>query len=188
MLDKKISVIVPVYNVGLYLNRCLDSIINNSHRNLEIICINDGSTDNSLDILRQFEKTDSRVKVIDKENGGLSSARNAGLDIATGDYISFIDSDDWIHHMFFEVLLHFAETSKCEISMCNFKMTKNMEETDCGIDLESLHTKILTGNSIVLDSDSMQGYVWRCLYRRESIDNIRFPMIQMEDEPFKMMA
>ena len=91
-----ISVIIPVYNVEKYLKKCLDSVINQTFRNIEIICINDGSTDNSLQILNEYAEKDSRIKIVNKQNGGLSSARNAGLDIAEGEYCYFVDSDDWI--------------------------------------------------------------------------------------------
>ena len=86
-----ISVIVPVYNVERYLRKCLDSIINQTFSNIEIICVNDGSKDSSLSIIKEYAARDKRIVVVDKENGGLSSARNAGLDIARGDYISFVD-------------------------------------------------------------------------------------------------
>jgi len=92
----KISIIVPVYNVEEYLVKCLDSLVNQTLKDIEIICINDGSTDFSPDILQCYAKKDSRIKVIDKENEGVSAARNTGLDAATGDYILFVDSDDWI--------------------------------------------------------------------------------------------
>ena len=93
-MEEKISVIVPVYNVEPYLERCLDSIIQNTYRNLEIICVNDGSTDNCGAILDRYAEQDDRFVVIHKENGGLSSARNSGMDVATGEFIAFIDSDD----------------------------------------------------------------------------------------------
>lgn len=92
----KITIIVPVYNVSEYLEQCLDSITNQTYRQLEIICINDGSTDSSLDILSKFALKDSRFIIIDQLNTGLSGARNAGLNKATGDYIMFVDSDDWL--------------------------------------------------------------------------------------------
>ena len=97
-----ISVIIPVYNMELYLERCLDSVLNSTYQNLEIICIDDGSKDNSLEILRRYEAADPRIIVIAKENGGVSSARNAGLDRMTGDFVSFIDSDDFVHPQYFE--------------------------------------------------------------------------------------
>ena len=97
-----ISVIVPIYKVEKYLNKCVDSIINQTYKNLEIILVDDGSPDSCPDICDKYEKKDNRVKVIHKKNGGLSDARNAGLDIANGEYISFIDSDDEIEASFVE--------------------------------------------------------------------------------------
>ena len=98
---EKISVIIPVYNVEKYLKRCLDSVINQTYKNLEIILVDDGSTDNSGKICDEYAKNDKRIIVIHKENGGVSVARNIGLDICTGDYVNFIDSDDWIDLKFF---------------------------------------------------------------------------------------
>lgn len=92
-----ISIVIPVYNVSAYLRQCLESIINQSYSHLEIIVVNDGSTDDSLSICEEYQIKDSRIKLINQENKGLSGARNRGIDTATGDYILFIDSDDWIH-------------------------------------------------------------------------------------------
>ncbi|MDE6946071.1 MAG: glycosyltransferase, partial [Anaeroplasmataceae bacterium] len=100
-----ISVIVPIYNTEPYLNRCIDSIIKQTYRNLEIILVNDGSTDRSGEICDAYEKADNRVKVIHKRNGGLSSARNSGLEILNGKYIGFVDSDDYIAADMYETLL-----------------------------------------------------------------------------------
>lgn len=101
---KKISVIIPVYNVEKYLEKCLESVISQSYDNLEIICVNDGSTDSSLKILEKFAQRDARIIIIDNPSGGVSAARNSGLDVATGDFISFIDSDDWIEPGTYEIL------------------------------------------------------------------------------------
>lgn len=105
MKQGKISVIVPVYNVENYLRRCIDSLLNQTYRNLEIILVNDGSTDTSLQICNEYAQKDARITVINKPNGGLSSARNAGLDAATGDYIGFVDSDDYVGVEMYERLL-----------------------------------------------------------------------------------
>ncbi len=115
----KISVIVPVYNVEEYLRECLDSVVNQTLSDLEIICINDGSTDNSLKILKEYAKKDSRIKVIDKKNEGLSATRNLGIDIATGEYIGFLDSDDWIDLDFYEKLYDAAKKYKADIACTN---------------------------------------------------------------------
>jgi len=117
----KISVIVPVYNVEKFIKRCLDSIINQTMRDLEIILVNDGSTDNSGKICDEYAQLDNRITVIHKENGGLSSARNTGLDVATGEWISFVDSDDYIEKNMYEVLYKTAIEEDVDICICFFK-------------------------------------------------------------------
>lgn len=108
----KISIIIPVYNVEKYLEQCLKSVINQTFKDIEIICINDGSTDNSLEILEAFQKQDERIKIINKQNEGQGIARNEGLKIAKGEYISFIDPDDWVEQGMYEFLYNkFLETN-----------------------------------------------------------------------------
>ena len=109
-----VSVIVPIYKVEKYLNKCVDSIINQSYKNLEIILV-DGSPDKCGEICDKYAEKDSRVKVIHKENGGLSDARNAGIDIAKGDYLLFVDSDDWINRYMIENLVLFATNKNLDI-------------------------------------------------------------------------
>lgn len=92
----KVSIIVPVYNVEKYLKRCLDSLVNQTLKDIEIICVNDGSTDGSLAILDEYVRNDDRIVVINQENSGQSVARNRGIDVAKGEYIGFVDSDDWV--------------------------------------------------------------------------------------------
>ena len=104
-MNKKVSIIIPVYNTEKYLEKCLDSIINQEYRNLEIIIVNDGSTDNSMAIIKKYQKLDSRIKVFEQPNKGAGSARNKGLDNATGDYISFVDSDDYVSPLFIKKLV-----------------------------------------------------------------------------------
>lgn len=100
-----VSVIVPVYNVEKYMRKCIDSIINQTYTNLEIILVDDGALDRSGEICDEYAQIDPRIKVLHKKNGGLASARNAGIKIATGEYISYIDSDDWVETEFIEMLL-----------------------------------------------------------------------------------
>lgn len=102
----KLSVIVPVYNVEKYLKECINSIINQTLKDIEIICVNDGSTDNSLKILEELSQLDNRIKIINKENGGLASARNAGMKVASGEYYTFIDSDDFIDTNAYETVIN----------------------------------------------------------------------------------
>ena len=115
-MSEKISIIIPVYNVEKYLRRCLNSIINQTYKDIEIILVDDGSTDNSGKICDEYKEKDNRIVVIHKENGGLSDARNAGIDIAKGKYIGFIDSDD------------FADIRMYEIIYNNFQMKKKFME------------------------------------------------------------
>lgn len=116
-----VSVIVPCYNAELYLIRCLDSIRNQTYTNLQIICVNDGSVDSSLQILQKYMIDDSRIIVINQENKGLSEARNAGLNVATGKYVSFIDSDDWIDLNYYEVLVDLLVRNNADIAMAGMR-------------------------------------------------------------------
>ena len=117
-MDKLISVAIPVYNGETTLRKCVDSILAQTYENIEVILVNDGSTDRSEDICRSYEQIDPRVKVISKENGGLSSARNAGIDKSRGEYIFFIDSDDWIDSDTLEVLLNAALQKDTDVTGC----------------------------------------------------------------------
>ena len=121
-MKDKISIIVPVYNVEKYLSECLDSIINQSYKNIEIILINDGSTDSSLEICQKYQKNDKRIKLISQANKGLSISRNNGMKIATGKYIMFVDSDDIIHSRMIEVLYKEIKNNKCQMAVCKFKL------------------------------------------------------------------
>ena len=120
MNNYKISIIIPCYNVEEYLPKCLDSIINQTYKNLEIICINDGSKDNTLDILNEYKKSDDRIIVIDQENQGLSGARNTGIINSNGDYIMFVDSDDWIDQDTCEKALKEAIENNCDVVIWNY--------------------------------------------------------------------
>ncbi len=113
--DVNISVIIPVYNAEEYLSKCLDSVINQTLKDIEIICINDGSTDNSIEILKKYAKKDPRIIIIDKENGGAGSARNKGLKIAKGKYIHFIDADDWIDKDTYKITFEECETKNLDV-------------------------------------------------------------------------
>jgi len=111
----KISIIIPVYNVEQYLRQCLDSIVNQTYNNLEIICVNDGSKDNSIDILNEYKQKDSRIKIIDKQNEGVSVARNTGLLYASSDYVMFVDADDWLELNACEELVKYLEKNASDI-------------------------------------------------------------------------
>lgn len=124
-----VSAIIPVYNSEKYIKKCIDSLINQTLKNIEIILINDGSSDDSLRILRQYEKRDERIVVIDQKNNGPSSARNKGIDIAKGEYISFIDSDDWVDETMFEEMYNSAKENNSDVVICDMKLVNKDEET-----------------------------------------------------------
>ncbi len=146
-MEPLISVIIPVYNMEPYLARCLDSILANSYQKLEILCVDDGSRDASLAILREYAEKDPRIVVIAKENGGVSSARNAGLDRMTGESFAFIDPDDFVHPQYFERLLHAMETAGAGMSLCGFRTV-----TDKDLPL-SFETPVSAGDKLtVIDS------------------------------------
>ena len=115
-----LTVIIPVYNSEKYLHECIDSIIKQTLKNIEIICVNDGSKDTSLKIIEEYSTQDPRIVIINKANGGLSSARNAGVKIATGEYIGFVDSDDWVDSDFYEKLFVIAKNNAADMAMANF--------------------------------------------------------------------
>lgn len=117
MMDSLLSIIIPIYNTADYLDRCIESVISQSYKNIEILCVNDGSTDNSSVILGKWKRLDPRIKVYNKTNGGVASARNLGLDKATGEYIGWVDSDDWVENDYFENLMCAIESSKADMAI-----------------------------------------------------------------------
>ena len=129
MCNYKISVIVPVYNIEKYISRCLESIINQTYKNLEIIVIDDGSSDNTGKIIDDFAKRDKRVIVIHQDNKGVSSARNKGLDIATGQYIGFVDGDDTLDKDMYDFLLKNIKKYDADISHCGYRLIEDKKET-----------------------------------------------------------
>lgn len=116
--NEKISVIIPIYNVEAFLERCLNTVCGQSYKNLEIILVDDGSSDNCLKICKEFADKDDRIKVIHQSNQGVSAARNTGLDMATGDYIAFVDSDDYIHTEMYERLYSLLKKYDADMSAC----------------------------------------------------------------------
>lgn len=123
-IDKYLSVVVPVYNVEAYLHQCIGSIKNQTFKDLEIILINDGSTDSSGKICDEYSNLDSRIRVLHQENAGVSAARNSGIALASGDYITFVDSDDWLDANMYEEMWKVSESSLVDLVMCDFKNIK----------------------------------------------------------------
>lgn len=184
-MSNLISIVMPIYNTQNYLSRCLDSVINQSYKNLEIILVNDGSTDNSQGICEAYAKKDSRIKIINKNNGGLSSARNAGLDICKGKYISFIDSDDWVEEDFIESLLEGIKKENVGISIIGHKKI-NKEELSGTNNIDNIPKTLLTSSEAInLYMNNKLGTTSVCnkLFASNLFDKIRFPKgVYYEDE------
>lgn len=184
MTDCLISVIVPVYKVENYLRQCLDSIINQTYKNLEIILVDDGSPDNCPKICDEYAKNDKRIKVIHKENGGLSSARNAGLDVCTGEYISFIDSDDIVDKNFIERMYTKSKEYRSDICICNYAKFSDDENIGCFskeekntvLSSEIVQEKMLEKNAVLYI------IMWNKLFKRYIFDCIRFPLGKINED------
>lgn len=189
-MDKLISIIVPVYNVENYLKRCVDSLINQTYKNLQIILVDDGSKDNCASICDEYAKADSRIIVIHKDNAGVSAARNSGLDIAEGDYIGFVDSDDYVHPRMYEFLVRAMEENNGDMSLVwyefvyegdNNNLLKRSEEYRVGKVYENNEDAVMA-----LYNKEFRINVGPCnkLYKKDIFKNLRYPTdkIRGEDE------
>ena len=178
---KKISVIVPIYNSEKYLHRCINSIISQTYKNLEIILVDDGSTDNSGMICDQLATQDERIRVFHKKNGGLSSARNLGIEVASGDYIAFVDSDDWLADDIYEYCIDLAEKNNCDVIDYNVEFTngngtKKAFGTEIKYDIEIIEGKEILRDYLMKGQTEKAPFtVWRKLYKRHLFETIRFP-------------
>lgn len=168
----KISVIIPCYNAEKYIARCLQSVLENTYQNLEVLCINDGSTDQSEKILQNFASKNSRIKVLNQSNQGVSVARNLGLDMATGEYIAFIDADDWVHKQYFECLLNVCLETGAAISVCKFIVTNDENGRDT-ITEGKPQFEIYSVEKCFKTS-YVKTYVWGKMINREIVQKIRF--------------
>ena len=191
----EISVIIPVYNVEKYLEQCLDSVINQTFKDIEIICVNDGSTDNSRKILEEYKNKDSRIIIVDKENGGLSSARNAGFRVAKGAFVSFIDSDDWVSFEFLEKLYKNITTLNTNISICAVhQFDENTQNIDDSVPYFTLEYFDSSFDNRVFSYEDTKPFLmdvpvmaWNKLYRKSFLDENKaiFPEgLIWEDGPF----
>lgn len=178
-MKPKISVIIPVYNVEKYLVRCINSILNQSFENFELILVNDGSTDNSLEICKTYLNKDKRIKLVSQANKGLSAARNTGLSYAKGNYICFVDSDDFVEKDYLLLLLNSIEKYDSDISMCEYYLTDNKgKRYSIGKFNEPKDIPVLSGKetfSYFYKSDYVANVVaWNKIYRSYLFDNIKY--------------
>ncbi|MEH7439022.1 glycosyltransferase [Neobacillus drentensis] len=190
-MKPKVSIIVPIYNVEKYLSRCLDSLLAQTLKEIEVIAVNDGSTDLSLKILREYESQDNRIKVIDKQNGGVSSARNKGIQLSRGDYVGFVDPDDWVDPEMYMLMHKSATSEKADIVMCsyirefgnhskikNFNLPSEVYYKDEEVKIKVMRRLIGPLNKEVANPELLDawGTVWSKLYRADLIklNNIKF--------------
>lgn len=172
-MEDKISVIVPVWNAHEYLNRCVDSILAQTYKNLEVLLVDDGSADDSLEICRRYAEKDSRVRVFHKENGGQGSARNYALERATGDFVGFVDNDDWIFPTMYERLHGLMAEHDADVGRCD-DMQGKMEASPSEEEATILVTEAEEYFGL-LYQDIWGGHVTDRLFRRELIGDARFP-------------
>lgn len=180
-----VSVIVPVYNVEHYLNRCVRSIQNQTYKNMEIILVDDGSPDKCGEMCEEFAKDDKRIRVIHKINGGLSEARNTGIDSAKGSDVVFVDSDDWIDPDMIELLKHVQGKCDADIVECSYRNIykgRIAEETNCS-------AEVVVGDSVfalegMLDWKYFKPVAWNKLYKREVLGDIRYPKGKLHEDEF----
>ena len=172
-----VSVIIPIYNIEDYLSACLDSIVNQTYKNLEILAIDDGSTDDSNKIAKMYAAKDSRVTVLRKENGGLSEARNYGYSHCHGDYVAFIDGDDYVSKYYIETLIDAISSSRSDISTCKYKLAFTTDD-------KALEKKPSQGKTTLNKIEALRSLfyqkdvttsAWGKLYKKELFNNIKYP-------------
>ncbi len=175
--ENQISVIVSIYNVQAYVEKSIQSICNQTYENLEIILVDDGSTDNSGSLCDEYAKKDSRIKVVHKENGGLSSARNAGTEVATGKYIAFVDGDDWIDETMYEDMLRAMQTYQADLAVCNYKEVSKKNVRDTSSDEIAVFEDRETLEVFITEDEKyqIQNAAWNKLYERKLMGDLRFP-------------
>lgn len=188
MHEDLISVILPIYKVENYLKKCIDSVINQTYTKLEIILVDDGSPDKCGDICNEYSKKDARIKVIHKENGGLSDARNAGIKGATGKYIAFIDPDDYVDSNYIKILYENIISTNSDISICFFKEVsedENILNKETIINNVTSFNMLETFNNLYVDKYALNTVVaWNKLYKIELWKDIVYPKGKIHEDEF----
>lgn len=182
-----ISIIVPIYNVEKYLNKCVDSILGQTFTDFELILVDDGSPDRCGEICDYYKTKDKRVKVIHKENGGLSSARNAGIDIARGEYIGFVDSDDFIEPFMYEYLIESINKNKCRLAVCAINYV--FEDGKSISKVKNEKDQVFKFSSAILEMNKYKLFdMAACtkIFHKSLFDNIRFPVGKLSEDFYVM--
>lgn len=176
-----ISVIIPVYNVEAYLSRCIDSIINNTYGDLEVICVDDGSPDGCGRIIDEYAERDSRVVAIHQENQGVAAARNRGIKASRGEYIAFVDSDDWIHPQYFEILVQMIQTQNADVAVCE-SVTLSEPEDYKSYNVSLVESELLSVRQIQKNY-TVRYRCWARLYSRRALSGHWFSKaVRMGDD------
>ena len=189
-IEEKISIIIPVYKVEKYLDKCIESVVNQTYSNLEIILVDDGSPDNCPKICENWQKKDKRIVVIHKQNGGLSDARNFGLDKATGDFIMFLDSDDYVNVNICKELLALLKKYNADIAMCQAKYIYEDEQSQDGnkVHLEENTEKEFTKNQLFKLAISSEiplfMTAWGKLYKKHIFESLRYDVGKIHEDEF----
>ncbi|MCM1086915.1 MAG: glycosyltransferase [Muribaculaceae bacterium] len=175
--EERISVIVAIYNIEAYLERCVESLLGQSYQNLEIILVDDGSTDKSGRICDMLAAKDDRIVPLHKKNGGLANARNAGLAIAKGNYIGFVDGDDWVDKDMYEKLFGGLTEQGADLAICRYRRVYRGHTEDASIDRAVVFEGLEALQAYVEEREEydIQNAAWNKLYRRELLEDIRFP-------------
>lgn len=180
---KKISVIVPIYNISNYLNRIILCLINQTYKNLEIILIDDGSTDDSGKICDEFKKKDNRIKVIHQKNSGVSVARNRGIEVSTGEYIGFVDSDDYISLEMYEVLYNNLIKTNSDVSVCSYISFKEKIPSFEKKDITKIFSNVEVLKDIITDG-LITNFLWNKLFKKELFEGIKFPINKIYEDMY----
>jgi len=180
-----ISIIVAIYNIEQYLDECIQSIINQTYDNLEIILVDDGSTDGSGTICDKYIEKDSRIRVVHKPNGGLSDARNAGIELANGSYIGFVDGDDTIHPQMYEILMGALLLTRTRIAACGFWRDDKDAPSSCIKKWKLANkVKLITGSQALIDIWKPNVVAWNKLYDKTIFDTVRYPVGRLHEDEF----
>ena len=181
--DELISIVVPVYNVENYLKKCISSILEQTYKKFELILVDDGSTDDSGKICDEIKKMDNRIEVIHKKNGGLSDARNAGIDIARGKYITFIDSDDYIEIDYIEYLYNLIKMNNAMISVCAYYViTENGYKINSAKGYGSEVLNKIDAYKRMLNEEGFSVSAWAKMYLKSLFDDIRYPFGRLNED------
>ena len=183
MSEELISIIVPIYKTEKYLKRCVDSILRQTYKNLEVILVDDGSPDKSANICDEYQKADGRVRVIHKSNGGLSSARNAGLEVAKGEYIGFVDSDDYIENTMYEILIKACKKYQSKMACCGrYDEYENRETQISFVENEDEKWDAETAIKNLFLWNNIDSAAWDKIYARELWSEIKYPVGEISED------